>query len=153
MTRIIIKGATTTARRVTLLEDEPAAIQQHAIAKAAQKQMPGTVFQNGGLVRLGDVRAKVVAKHDTELEKAERALRRAAAAVRKQKEIEWALHPATKPFQDVLYMDKMTAQKFETKRRETCSYTSCKEKVEIQRHMGGHHLERNDRKKCEKLSA
>lgn len=80
--------------------------------------MPGTVSQKGGLVRLGDVRAKVVAKHNTELEKAERVLRRAAAAVRKQKEIEWALHRAAmKPFQDVLYMDKMTAQKFETKRR------------------------------------
>ena len=42
-------------------------------------------------MRLGDVRAKAVAKRCAELEEAERALRRAAAAGAKQKEIEWAL--------------------------------------------------------------
>ncbi len=75
-----VKGAITNAHSHEITERDLTAVQKQAVAKAARKKLDGKVAQKGGVVTVGQIRAKIQTRDNEEGVKAQLALDRAIAA-------------------------------------------------------------------------
>ena len=75
-----IRGSVSNSLRCSIAEPNLEITHREAIARAARKKLTGRVAQNGGVITVRDMRAKITKRVETEVEKAKRALDRAEAA-------------------------------------------------------------------------
>ena len=79
-----VKGSISNAHARQIIKRDLRASQQQSIAKAARRKLDGKVAQKGGVITVGDVRAKTSKRCQNEVEKTRLAYERATLAAEKK---------------------------------------------------------------------